>query len=41
MELMEIWQQQDPLSGMDVDKTNPGEKCEQFGEVVVVDNLSN
>lgn len=39
MEFMEIGQQLDPLLGMDIDKTNSGEKCEQFGEVSVVHNF--
>lgn len=39
MEFMETGQQLDSLLGMDVQKTNSGEKCEQFGEVSVVHNF--
>lgn len=40
MKFVETGQQQVPLPGVDVDKTNSGEKCEQVREVGVVDRLS-
>lgn len=37
---MRICSNRIPLAGMDIDKTNTGEKCEQFGDVGVVDSFS-